>query len=52
LGFLAQNGAEGKGLLTRGSLMAVRAPRRLTVAGRFLQSFGVSWGSSKASTLL
>jgi hypothetical protein len=27
LGFLAQNGAEVKGILTRGSLMAVQTPR-------------------------
>jgi hypothetical protein len=32
--------------------MAVRAPRRLVVAGLFLQSFGASWGSSKASMTL
>jgi hypothetical protein len=51
LGFLAQNGAGGKGILTRGALMEVWSPRRLAGAGLFLQSFNMSWGSSKASMM-
>jgi hypothetical protein len=39
LGFLVQNGAEGKGILTRGSLMAGWVPRWLAVAGTLLHSF-------------
>jgi hypothetical protein len=52
LGFLVQNGAEGRGLLTRGSLTAGWVPRWLTAVGTLLHSFGSVQGASKASLVL
>jgi hypothetical protein len=52
LGVRAQNGAEGKGILTRGSLAAGWVPGRLTAAGTLLLSFGSVQGNSKASSVL
>jgi hypothetical protein len=52
LDFLVQNGAEGKGILTQGSLMAGWVSRRLTAAETLLHSFGSAWGASKASLVL
>jgi hypothetical protein len=52
LGFLVQNGAEGKRILTRGSLMVGWVPRWLTAVGTLLHSFGSTRGASKASPVL
>jgi hypothetical protein len=52
LGFLDQNGAEGKGILTRGSLTAGWVPRQLAAVGTLLHSFGLVRGASKASPVL
>jgi hypothetical protein len=52
LGFLVQNRAEGKGILTRGSLTASWVPRWLTTVGTLLHSFGSVRGDSKASQVL
>jgi hypothetical protein len=52
LGFLDQNGAEGKRILTRGSLTAGWVPRQLAVVGTLLHSFGSVRGASKASPVL
>jgi hypothetical protein len=52
LGFLVQNRAEGKGILTRRSLMAGWDPRWLTAVGTLLHSFGSAWGASKHSPVL
>jgi hypothetical protein len=49
LGFLVQNGVEGKGILTRGSLTVSWVPRWLAAVGTLLHSFGSAWGASKAS---
>jgi hypothetical protein len=51
-GFLDQNGAEGKGILTRRSLMAGWVPRWLAAVGTLLHSFGSVQGASKASPVL
>jgi hypothetical protein len=52
LGFLDQNGAEGKGILTQGSLTVGWVPKWLAVAGTLLHSFGSARGASKASPVL
>jgi hypothetical protein len=52
VGFLVQNGAEGKGILTRGSLTAGWVPRWLAAVGTLLHSFGSARGASKASPVL
>jgi hypothetical protein len=49
LGFLVQNGVEGKGILTRRSSRAGWIPRWLAVVGTLLHSFGSARGASKAS---
>jgi hypothetical protein len=40
LGFLVQNGEQGKGILTRGSLTVGWVPIWLAVVGTLLHSFG------------
>jgi hypothetical protein len=40
LGFLVQNGEQGKGILTRGSLTVGWVPMWLAVVGTLLHSFG------------
>jgi hypothetical protein len=52
LGFLVQNRAEGKGILTRGSLTAGWVPRWLAAVGTLLHSFGSARGASKMSPML
>jgi hypothetical protein len=52
LGFLVQNGAEGKRILTRGSLTAGWVPRWLAVVGTLLHSFDSTWGASMACPVL
>jgi hypothetical protein len=52
LGCLALNGVEGKGILTRGSLTAGQAPRRLMAVESLLQDFGSACDTSKASLVL
>jgi hypothetical protein len=52
LGFLVQNGAEGKGILTRRSLMAGCVPRWLAAVWTLLHSFSLARGASKASPML
>jgi hypothetical protein len=52
LGFLVQNGVEGKGILTRGSLTAGWVPRWLTAVETLLHSFGSARGASKVSLVL
>jgi hypothetical protein len=52
LGFLAQNKAERKGILIRGSLVAGWVPRLLAAAGTLLHSFGSTRGNSKAASVL
>jgi hypothetical protein len=52
LRFLVQYGAEGKGILARGSMTVGWVPRWLASAGTLLRSFGSAWGASKASPVL
>jgi hypothetical protein len=52
LGFLAQNEAKGKGILTRGSLTSGWVPRWLAAIGTLLHSFSSVHGTSKSSPVL
>jgi hypothetical protein len=52
LGFLVQNGAEGEGIRTRGSLTAGWVPIWLAAVGTLLHSFDSARGASKASPVL